>query len=243
MSSKSEVGHNKNVANYSAAMQILLEMGILYNPSTLRIMLVALTPFEAMLNSVVAALNQDLATNSIDIADRETAFKKLDALITMSNNYFKSLDVDAKDKTNVNTLAKEIRGDNKNRKKVVAPLEGEKKEHSNSHQSYDNIAANFKKYNTLLSSFVEYAPNEAPISIVSLSAFADELLALTQRVIASEAALITGRKDRNGPLYFDTPNVITLMRDVKAYVKSLGAPGKPYYDALVRLKFKDITSK
>ena len=236
MSSKSEVGHNKNVANYSAAIQILNEMGPLYNPSTTRIKIVNLTPLEAQLATIMAELDQDLATNSIAVADRKTAFKSLDGKVTNSNNYFKSLDVDAKDKSNVNALAKEIRGDNKKKDKI--PTEGEGTvEHSNSHQSYDNLVANFKRYTVLLSSYPEYLPNEADISVPTFTTYGDELLTLNHTVTASDAALITGRKNRNEPLYFQTPNVISLMRDVKAYVKSLGEPGKPYYKALVRLKF------
>src|SRR5690606_11203855 len=235
MSSKSEVGNNKNVANYSAGIQILNEMGALYNPPD-RLKILNLTPLEAQLAPIMAALNQDLATKSIAIADRKTAFGNLDRKVTMSNNYFKSLDVDAKDKENVNALAKEIRGDNKKKDKKVTEGE-EKKEHSNSHQSYDNLVANFKKYTTLLSSVPEYAPNETEISIPTFTTYGDELLALNHTGVASDAALITGRKNRNEPSYFDTPNVISWMRDVKAYVKSLGEPGKPYYQALVRLKF------
>ena len=34
MVSTSETGHNKNVANYSSAIQLLKEMGGLYNPQT-----------------------------------------------------------------------------------------------------------------------------------------------------------------------------------------------------------------
>ena len=53
---------------------------------------------------------------------------------------------------------------------------------------------------------------------------------------------ITARAVRNNNLYFSQPNVIELMRFVKAYVKSLGQPAKPYYEALVNLKFRMIKS-
>jgi hypothetical protein len=34
-------------------------------------------------------------------------------------------------------------------------------------------------------------------------------------------------------------NVIQLIKDVKAYLKSLGDTGKPYYNAIVKLQFKE----
>ena len=236
MSSKSEVGHNKNVANYSSAIQILNEMGPLYS-APVHIQINNLTPLEGLLATSVNALNVELAINKTDVADRQTEYKKLDQKVTMSNNYFKSLNVDAKDKANVNALAKKIRGDSK--KKIIDPVDPLKDTHSDKQLSHDSLLANFRTYIALLASFAEYTPNETEITTASLTTFANTLGTLNTNANASNAALITGRKDRNDLIYFKSPNVIDLMRDVKAYVKSLGEPGKPYYKALVRLKFSD----
>ena len=44
-SSVSETGHNKNVANFSTAYQILEEMGDLYKPSNQNLKLSQIEPF------------------------------------------------------------------------------------------------------------------------------------------------------------------------------------------------------
>ncbi len=44
MASTSETGHNKNVANFSSAYQILEEMGAIYNPSNTNLLLANLQP-------------------------------------------------------------------------------------------------------------------------------------------------------------------------------------------------------
>lgn len=44
MASTSETGHNKNVANFNSAYQILQEMGALYNPSNPELKLAILDP-------------------------------------------------------------------------------------------------------------------------------------------------------------------------------------------------------
>ncbi|ELY2018558.1 hypothetical protein SL053_002487, partial [Flavobacterium psychrophilum] len=49
MASSSETGHNKNVANFSSAYQILDEMGALYNPSNTEIALANLAPKKVVL--------------------------------------------------------------------------------------------------------------------------------------------------------------------------------------------------
>ena len=57
MASNSETGHNKNVANFSTAYQILEEMGSLYNPSNAKIQLANLDPIRASLQNVITELN------------------------------------------------------------------------------------------------------------------------------------------------------------------------------------------
>ena len=57
MASTSETGHNKNVANFSTAYQILEEMGSLYNPSNAKIQLANLDPIRASLQNVITELN------------------------------------------------------------------------------------------------------------------------------------------------------------------------------------------
>ena len=57
MASSSETGHNKNVANYSSAIQLLEEMGGLYNPSNANLKLTALDPVKTDLSGVITVLN------------------------------------------------------------------------------------------------------------------------------------------------------------------------------------------
>ena len=57
MASQSEVGHNKNVANFSTGIIILQEMGPLYNPSNANLKLTALNPIKTSLAAVITILN------------------------------------------------------------------------------------------------------------------------------------------------------------------------------------------
>ena len=57
MASSSEVGHNKNVANFSTAYQILEEMGTLYNPSNPNILLPKLVPKKTDLAATMKVLD------------------------------------------------------------------------------------------------------------------------------------------------------------------------------------------
>jgi len=57
MASNSETGHNKNVANFSTAYQILEEMGTIYNPSNSNLLLANLQPKIITLGTTITVLN------------------------------------------------------------------------------------------------------------------------------------------------------------------------------------------
>ena len=73
MASTSETGHNKNVANFSTAYQILEEMGTLYNPSNSKIQLVNLDPIRNSLQNVITELNNKKdSSNSVKTPNKQS---------------------------------------------------------------------------------------------------------------------------------------------------------------------------
>lgn len=105
--------------------------------------------------------------------------------------------------------------------------------------SYDSRIANLDTYIIQLASHPQYEPNEVEIQIGSFQNLHSTLLTLSTVVNSAGNALITARKNRNDILYSNDTNVIQLIKDIKAYLKSLGEAGKPYYNAIVKLQFKD----
>ena len=238
MSSKSEVGHNKNVANFSAAYTILEEMGTLYNPTNTRITLESLTPIQATLVADITRLDNAMAAYRASVAEKENAINQMDKKATRIGNYFYSLNVPDNEKENIASQIRNIRGDS--RKAPKNPEEEENNSISTSHQSFDSKVANFNTLIAQLEAFPEYVPNETEITIASLQSYTEELNALRNANRTAADALISARAARNNTLYYNDPNVIGLIKNIKAYVKSLGQPGEPYYKALVRLKFTNI---
>lgn len=238
MASSSEVGHNKNVANLASGIQILEEMGALYNPTNSNILLSNLNPIKATLNSTITILNEKKPIYKNAVASREVLIAPLSKRTTKSLNFFKSLNVSSTDKENVASQVKKIRGDK--RPKAVNPDTTENEMISISQMSYDSRIANFDAYINQLSSHPAYAPNETEIQISSLQSFHQELVASSSLVNSAGNALITARKNRNDILYYNESNVIRLVQEIKAYLKSLGENGLPYYKAFVKLKFRDI---
>ena len=237
MASVSEVGHGKNAANLASGIQILEEMGNLYNPTNSNILLPNLNTIKAELNNVITVLNTKKPIYKNAVANREILIAPLSKKTTKSLNFFKSLNVSATDKENVANQVKKIRGDKSPKK--INPETTESDAISTSQMSYDNRIANLDTYINQLSSHPQYVPNETEIQVATLQAYYQELATASSQVNAAGNALLTARKNRNEVLYTNENNVIKLMQEVKAYLKSLGDAGTPYYKAFVKLKFKD----
>ena len=238
MASTSETGHNKNVANFSSAYQILEEMGAIYNPSNSNLILANLQPKQVSLGATITILNDKKPIYKNAVADREVAIAPLGKRMSKALNYSKSIDISDTDKENLSSQVKKIRGDKKPKK--VNPDTAEEETISTSQMSYDSRIANLETVTSQFASFPEYAPNENEIQIPTLQAYHLELSTLSSLVNSAGNALITARKGRNQILYFNEHNIIQLMKDIKNYVKSLGDVATPYYKALVKLKFTDI---
>ncbi len=238
MASTSETGNAKNVANFSSGYQILEEMGTLYNPSNSNLQLANLTPIKVSLAGVITVLNNKKPVYKNAVADREIEIASLGKITTRALNFAKSLNISTTDKDNLASQAKKIRGDKK--PKVVNPDTAEGDAISTSQMSYDSRIANLDTYTSQLASHPEYMPNETEIQIASLQTYHQRLTTLSSLVNSAGNALITGRKNRNDILYYNDTNIIQLTREIKAYVKSLGTAGEPYYKALVKLKFTDL---
>ena len=238
MASTSETGHNKNVANFSSAYQILQEMGVIYNPSNSNLLLANLQPKKVSLGTTITVLNDKKPIYKNAVADREVAIAPLGNRMSKALNYSKSIDISDTDKENLASQVKKIRGDKKPKK--VNPDTAEIETISTSQMSYDSRIANLETITSQFASYPEYIPNETEIQIPTLQAYHSELTTLSSLVNSAGNALITARKDRNQILYFDEHNIIQLIKDIKSYVKSLGEVATPYYKALVKLKFTDI---
>ena len=244
MASKSETGHNKNVANFGTAYQILEEMGTLYNPSNQNIILSKLLPIRTELKAVTKGLNDKLPVYKNNVAAREIAIEPLKKLMTRVINNVKSLDISEANKENIINLAIKIRG-----YKTTKPpkldtdaktTESEDDSISTSQMSYDYRIANLDTLIAPLASTTKYAPNDTDLKIVTLKALHASLETASTAVNASSAAIITAKKSRNKILYLNKINVIQLMKEIKSYLLGIGDEAKPYYKAIVKLKFTDL---
>ncbi len=237
----SEVGHNKNAANFKSLYQILEEMGTLYNPSNPAIALSAMQPRIAELETVMEGVSQKNSLYSNAVALRETKMKPLSKLTTRIANSFRSSGASSADVENVESKVKKIRGEG--RAKKINPETASDESISTSQMSYDNRTANFADLITFLETQPSYNPNEDELKIPQLKA--ENLIHKQNNSSVNTASngLLTARTNRNTSLYSPATGVVLLAPTIKEYIKSVGDAGKPYYKAAVKLKFTNIKKK
>lgn len=234
----SEVGHNKNVANFKSLYQILQEMGTMYNPSNPLIALAVLEPIKTVLDGVVVTFNTKNPIYKNTVALRETSMKPLSKLTTRIVNSFRASGASASDIDNADSMARVVRGMRKIKK--INPETQSTEGISTSRMSYDSRTANFDAMISFLEMHPLYAPNEPELQIAALKQF--NLLQKQQNADVNQTTneLLTARVSRDGALYNETNGAVSLAPIIKNYLKSLGEPGKPYYKVAVRLKFRNI---
>jgi valyl-tRNA synthetase len=236
--STSEVGHAKNVANFSELIQLLEEMGPLYNPTNPAIETAALNTLRDNLAISIENLAYKIAPFKIAVANRENAFTDLSKKATRVRNSFKSMGLSTAENDNIATVVRKIRGDKAIRR--VENLENAETESiSNAQLSYTSRATNLQSLASLLSAYPAYAPNEIDLTTLKLSQFYDELKDLNNEAANKTFALITARKERNDLLYNNPGNLLSLVNPIKDYLKSV-VGANAYYRAAVRLKFKTV---
>lgn len=244
MSSNSETGHAKNVANFSKLVSFCTGYGADYNPSNSGIALEAMTTLQTDSQNSITAVNSALPAYNNAIAAREAAFKPLSKLITRVMNALKAANPNAEIIDKAVTLVRKLQG-----RRASAKLTDEEKqalisagkevnEISSSQLSFDNRIDNLDKLINLLGSIPEYTPNETELQVASLTTLLGDLRTKNDAAIAAATPLSNARIARNDILYNHGDGLVDKALNVKAYVKSLYGASSPQYHQISGLEFK-----
>jgi hypothetical protein len=243
MSSTSETGHAKNVANYEKFIADVTALGATYNPSKANLKLTALNTQLTAAKTAISAVNTAETAYKNAVGARDAAFKQLDKLITRVSNALKASDTTRQVIADATTLVRKLQGRRAtprmtDAEKLAAEAQGKKVvEVSASQRSYDNRLDNFDRLIKLLTSVPAYAPNEADLKVVALTTLYNDLKAKTGAVTFAEVSLNNSRINRNDLLYKPSAGVVDTTVDMKTYVKSVYGTSSPQYKALSGMKF------
>ena len=236
MSSTSETGHARNVANLQKLTE-QVTVYTLYNPPVDNLKVANLqtlyTTASAKLNEVEDKRN----ANKNAITVRQSAFENLKSTATKIINHLEILGLPSGTIDQAKSLNRVIQG---GQKKAVTALEEGKEETktvSTSRQSYTQMAENFGILLQLLGTIPTYNPNEDDLKLLNLETYKNSLVSSTQSVDQTEAELNNKLIERDQLLYADGTGLYSIAQNVKKYVKSLYGATSTEYANVSAIKF------
>ena len=246
MTSNSETGHAKNVANFDQLISFVAGYGATYNPSKAGIKLTALQTIATNAKTAIGAVNATIPAYSNAVSAREVAFKPISKLATRVGNAIKATDTTDQVDESAKTIIRKLQGTRATPKKTeeekaIAKAKGtETKEVSSAQLSYDSQIDSFDKLIKLLASVALYAPNEAELKVTALTAILNDLRAKNTAVISATTLLSNARISRNVILYKENTGLVDITVDTKTYIKSLYGATSPQYKQVSKLEFKVV---
>lgn len=236
MSSQSEVGHAKNVANLQKLTERIATY-TLYNPPVPSISVASLETLYTDATASISEVENTRIANKGAIYDRQVLFDDLKPICTRIINLLDIMGLSDGLFSQAKSLNKIIQGTSP-KPASPPPPEGEGGI-STSRQSYTQQAENFGTFIKLLSTIPEYTPNEDDLKVPSLITYKDALVNATKPVDQTEAVFKQKLLERNEILYAEATGLFDLAQNVKKYVKSVYGGDSPEYFNVSSIKFTD----
>lgn len=258
MSNYFETGHAKNVANLLKLNQLIATFGTTYNPSNNAIKTTGLATLYTNANAKLTAVNSSFTSWKNATNSRELAFGPLAKLSTQILGALQSLGLPQQTIDDFESQVKKFRSSGSKLTKADSgivdttpeaklpsePVETiETKTISTSQQSFDNKLQHLEKMIMILQSVPSYNPNEVPYKVATLQAQLTSLIALNNAANTSYANVKAARIDRNTFFYAKTTGLLDIVKNAKAYIKSVYGASSPQYHAANDIKFVRVISK
>lgn len=236
MTSKSEVGNAKNVANLQKLTE-RVAVYALYNPPVESLTVESLQTLYTTASAKLTEVEDKRVANKNAIAARQATFENLKPTCTRIINFLQILGLEEGVLKQAKSINRRIQG---GQKKPVTPPNpsGETVNNiSTSRQSYTQICENFGILLQLLATIPTYTPNENDLKLTSLTTYHTSVMSSTQAVDQTEAELNAKLIERDNILYADGTGLYTIAQNVKKYVKSLYGATSPEYANVSGIEF------
>lgn len=242
MSSTSEVGHAKNVANLQKLTE-QVSVYTLYNPPVASLSVPNLQTLYTTAVAKLSEVEEKRNANKNAIALRQNAFENLKPTSTRIINLLDILGLPEGTLNQAKTLNRTIQGTkNKPKPPTENPESGQSSSNnpiSTSRQSYTQQAENFGILLQLLATIPAYTPNEEDLMLENLTTYHRSLVSTTQPVDQTEAELNVKLIERNQILYTEGTGLYDIAQNVKKYVKSIYGGTSPEYANVSSIKFTE----
>ena len=239
MTSTSETGHAKNVANFQDLIAFVTGYGATYNPSKNSLKLPQLTALQTTSQTKLSDVIGKNTSYNNAVNDRLTAFSTLKALSTRLVNALETTDASPEKIKDAKGFNRKMQG--KRASSSDAPTDPNTPAPttiSSSQQSYDQQIQHLAGLISVLQSEPTYTPNETDLKIATLTAKQADLTAKNNAVANAYTAVSNTRIARDKTLYDVNTGLVDIATEVKKYIKSLFGASSPEFAQVKGIEFK-----
>ena len=237
MSSTSEQGHIKNVANFQDLINTCTTFGPQYNPARADLQILALNGTHAAANSELTAVLAIKTTIGDIINQRKAIFSQIPDLSTRIVNGLDASGATDAIVRDAKTHLKKIRGQRANTTPVTNPDGTPAPTISVSQRSFDKMVEHFQTLVAIATSDPNYAPNEVELQPASLNNIITQLQNFNSTESVAKAQLSAALIARNAVLYTPGTGLCDIASEVKKYVKSVFGASSPQYRLVSKIRF------
>lgn len=241
MTSKSEIGHPKNVAYLHELIDFCLGYGGAYNPTRTEYKVSELQALETNADAAINLVTAKRTAFNNAINDRIAAFKDLRALSTRLVNALSATSAPKALIDDAKGYNKKIQGSRATAVETPTdPNAPVPTTISVSQLSRDQLIQHFTGLIEVLSSEPSYNPNEADLKISSLNTKKSLLITTNNAVSAAYADYSNAIIARNKTLYADEKGLVPIALGVKKYIKSIFGATSDEYAQVKGLPFRNL---
>lgn len=244
MSSTSETGHAKNLANFKTLISFCKGYGGKYNPSKDALKAANLDKKFASCSTALAQLKTAETSFKTATNNRVIGFKNLKSFSTQIINALDSTDAAAETVKDARSINRKIQGKRAIEKEAAQqtppdamPIPPDKTI-SVSQQSYDSLVDNFEKLVKFVVADAAYLPNEPELTAESLQTNLAKLYNLNDEVVNKYTDLSNKRISRNEEIYNPLTGLVQTAQDVKKYILSVFKANSDGYRQVSSIQFR-----
>lgn len=239
MSTNSETGHAKNVANFKTLINHLNRFGTSYNPSKEALKIPHLNTIATKAQAeLVNVINKNAGYNHTTV-DRRLAFENLHPFSTRLVNALRATDAPPQRIDDAKGFNRKLQG---KRAKAIEKHVDENTPApvtiSASQKSYDQQIQHFMGLVAVLRLEPSYKPNETELKIDALTIRENELMEKNDAVSVAHSFISNARMDRNQTFYGNNIGLVDIAMEIKDYVKSAYGARSLQYKEISGIKFK-----
>ncbi len=244
MTTTTETGHAKNMANYDELLHDVGGLGKKFQPSKPNLALDFMKGVSIGCRNALNLVMKARATYQNAVDAREFIFSQISRLVSRILNTAEASDVPAGTVETCRSIARKIQGRRATKKRTEEEIQADKEagneymEISASQKSYDNIVENFSMLVEQLTESPGYKPNEPELQTESLNKLIADLRQKNADIVSAKSALRDARSLRDELMYKDETGMVDIAMDVKAYIRGAFGPASAEFRKVQGLKFR-----